>query len=137
MTEQDREDIYLRLRLLHDIVDKYSPIVVNRLPVRFYFFIQKEAWLRESRRRAAISGSLKRSKVWCRLADFLLEFLARPTKGLYETIVVGITSDGVIHRADKGAYQFHYLYHWLGGRWFRETRDVIVRLLEQPVDLTL
>jgi hypothetical protein len=56
---------------------------------------------------------------------------------LYQTVVVRSTGDDVLNRADKGAYQFHYLHRWFGGWWIRETRDVIVQLLEQPIELTL
>jgi hypothetical protein len=138
MAEYDgAESMYLRVYPLHDIVDKNSSIGVNGLPFRFCFFVRKEAWLRENRRSVDISGFLKRSKVRCRLANFPLELLSWPTKGLYQTVVVGRTSDDVFDGANKSSYQFHYLHHWLGGRWIRETRDIIINLLEQPVELAL
>jgi hypothetical protein len=138
MIEHDGgKDIYLRVHPPHNVVHKNSSAGVNGLPLRFYFFIRKEAWLRENQRIVDVSGSLKRSKVWCRLADFPLEFLSWATEDLYQAIVVGRTSNYVLDRADKGTYQFHYLDHWLRGRWIWEIRDIIVQLLEQPVELVL
>ena len=138
MAEHDRsKDIYLRVHPRHNVVHKNGPTGVNGLPLRFYFFIRKEAWLRENQRIVDVFGPLKRSKVWCRLADFPLEFLSWLTESLYQAIVVGRTNDYVLNRADKCTYQFHYLDHWLRGRRFWEIRDIIVQLLEQPVELIL
>ena len=112
MIEHDGgEDMYLRVHPPHNVIHKNSSAGVNEPPLRFYFFIRKKAWLRENQRIVDVSGSLKLSKVWCRLADFLLEFLSWATEDLYQAIVVGRASDYVLDRADKGTYQFHYLDH--------------------------
>lgn len=84
----------------------------------------------ENWRGVDISGLFKRAKVWCRLVYFPLELLSWLEEGLYETIIFGGTSDDVLNSADKVAYPCHNLHHWLGGRPFREFRDIIIYLLE-------
>lgn len=127
----------LRVHPLHDIVDKNCSFGINRLPLQFCFFVRKEAWLREDQCSIDVSWSLKGSKVRCRLANFLLEFLSWATKSLYQTIVVGRTSNDVIDGPDERAYQLHYFNYWLRGRWIWEIREIVIQLLEKPVELTL
>src|SRR6266478_2939286 len=52
-------------------------------------------------------------------------------------MLIGSTSDNMLDRADKGTDPFHNLHDWLGGRGIRKTRDIIIHLSEQPVELTL
>ena len=138
MTEHDwGKDIYSRVSHLHDVVDENSLIGINGLPLRLCFLIRKKGWLRENWCSVGTFGSLKWSEVRCRPANVLLELLSWPTKSLYQTIVVGRTSNDLFNGPDKCTYQFHYLHHWLRGWWIRKNRDIIIHLYEQPVELIL
>lgn len=131
MTERVlEEDRYLRVCPVHDLVNKDKSTCVIQLPFRFCFFSREKVWPRENWRGVDISGLFKREKVRCRLAYSSLELLLWPEKGLYETILVGSTSDDVLDRADKVTNPFHNLHHWLGGRRIRETRDIFINLLQ-------
>ena len=107
------------------------------MPLRLLFFSRQEAGLGENRSILNIFGTLKRSKVWRGLTYFPLEHLLWTTESLYQTIVVRGACDDLFHRTDKLAYQFQQLCQWLGGWWTRETRNIMVSLLEEPVELSL
>jgi hypothetical protein len=106
--------------------------------IPFCLFIGKELnrWRGDHHSRD-ILRTFKRSKIGCRLEDCPLELVSGLTKSLYQTIFVRSAANSVFNRADKGAYQVQNLRHWFGRWWAWELSNVVVCLIEEPVDFLL
>jgi hypothetical protein len=56
---------------------------------------------------------------------------------LYQAVLFRGPIDEALERAHKQVNQSKHLLHWFRGWWDWETRDIVLRLLEQPVNLSL